>query len=1074
MKILYRIFSSPVLALVLLLIFAVAMATATFIENDFGTETAWIQVYDAFWFELVMVGLALCFLASTFKYNLWRKGKWAVLLFHLSFILIIIGAGITRYHSYGGIMRIREGEKSSTIISDQNYLQAHISDGSKTRHIQKKLEFSPLSKNDFTIDTDLQDVPVTISYKNFVADAIPEVVDDEENGTALIQMMVTSNNGRETIFLEKGEVEEIGSNQHRIGFDVDEEGIINLTEKEGKLYLNAPRPIDFFGMDTQQAGLLKTDTVQPMLLRTLYRTGDLSFVPISFHEHGKINVVSGAEKPKDNDPGKDDALILNVTVKEKTEEVMLLYRQGFLPTRHEVTIDDMNVSISYGAMPIETPFAIHLNELQLDRYPGSESPASYASEVTILDGDQEIPFRIFMNNVLDYGGYRFYQASYDTDEKGTLLAVNHDVLGTSVTYIGYLLMTIGMFFTLFGKSTRFTLINRRLKKLKQRTSVIALFLMGALGATSTAQAQTDSIPEHQEHEQVQAEAITISTADILARQEIDKQHADLFGRILVQDVDGRIKPINTLASELVRKIHGSATFRYNEGNNSFRLNTNQTFLAMHASPGAWQRIPVIHIDPKKGGDFFKTLNIVGKGYISFDDLIGPEGNYLLSEKVEEANSKKPAEQNEFDKEILKVDEGFNILFNLLSGNYLRVFPNSLDENNTWFSYSHHFNDFPEEDGRFAKSIMPSYFKDLAMDNYVDATDKLSYINTFQRTLGKEIIPSDKRIEAELWYNQMNLNFWSFIAFFILGFLLLVLALIRIFTQNKVIEVIWNGLVIISLISFLVFTGNILLRWFIAGYPPWTNGYEMMIFVAWTLQLCGLLTFRKSDFALPLATLFSGSLLFVSYLDWLNPEIPNLMPVLRSSFWLKVHVATIVSSYAPLALSAILGFMVMILMIIKTDNTKRAIDTRIQELSYINESAMTIGLFVLTIGTFLGGVWANESWGRYWAWDAKETWALISIIVYSIVLHLRLVPAFNNRYTLNMVSVFAFGSIIMTSYGVNYYLSGLHSYATGDPVPIPKFIYVMIAVVILVSIVAYFRNRKPRVIKSPVPRTRDES
>lgn len=1059
MRILYRIFSSPILALVLLLIFAVAMATATFIENDFGTDTAWIQVYDAFWFEAVMVGLALCFLASTFKYNLWRKGKWAILLFHLSFILIIIGAGITRYSSYGGIMRIREGEKSSIIISDQNYLQAHISDGGKTRHIQKKLEFSPLSNNEFSIDSDIENTQITISFKEFVADAVPEIVEDKENGKPMLQMMVTSDNGRETIFLEKGEVDQIGSHRHKIGFEAEEEGIINLTEKDGKFQIIAPRPIDFFGMEDQQAGILKADSLQTMSLRTLYRFGDLSFVPISYHEHGKISLISDSEKLKDNDPTKDDALVLNVTVKDKTEEIMLLYRKGFLPTTHEVTIDGVNVSLSYGAKPIEMPFAIHLNEFQLDRYPGSNSPSSYASEVTVLDGGQEIPFRIWMNNVLDYGGYRFYQASYDTDEKGTLLAVNHDVLGTNVTYIGYLLMTIGMFFTFFGKGTRFTQITKSLNKLKKKTAVASLLILGLLGTNAQAQTE-DVVLDH-----LPTEETSISITDIVAHQELEKHNAELFGRILVQDVDGRIKPINTLASELIRKIHGKATFTYKEDGQKIKLNTNQTFLAMHVSPGAWQRIPVIQIDPKKGGDFFKSLHITSNGYISFDDLIDSDGNYLLSEKVEEANAKKPAEHNEFDKEILKVDEGFNILYNLLSGNYLRVFPNSLDENNTWFSYNHNFKDFPEEDGSFAQSIMPSYFKDLAIGSWADATEKLSYINTYQRTLGKEIIPSDKRIEAELWYNQMNLNFWLFVVFFIIGFFLLVLALVKIFTKSKFIDIIWNGLVIISLISFIVFTGNILLRWFIAGYPPWTNGYEMMVFVSWTLLLCGLLTFRKSDFALPLATLFSGSLLFVSYLDWLNPEITNLMPVLKSSFWLKVHVATILSSYAPLALSAVLGFMVLVLMIIKTDRNKKEIDIRIRELSYINEIAMTIGLFVLAIGTFLGGVWANESWGRYWAWDAKETWALISIIVYTIVLHLRFVPALNNRYWLNMASLFAFGSIIMTSYGVNYYLSGLHSYATGDPVPIPKFIYVLITVIVLVSIVAYFRNRKPKISKS---------
>ena len=952
------------------------MAVATFVENDFGTDAAWIQIYDARWFELIMVGLAFCFFANTFKYKLWRKEKWAILLFYLSFIIIIIGAGITRYSSYGGIMRIREGVKSNIIISDQNYLQAYISKGGQTRHLQKKLEFSPLSNNHFSVETNVNETPIIISHKQFVADAVPEIKDDEEMGVAMLQMVVTSGNGRETVFLEKGEIEEIGLHKHKVGFEAKGDDVINLIEKDGEFQMFTPHQVDFFIMAQQKAGVIKKDTLQPMTLRTLYRSGDFSFVPMSFHKSGKMNLVSSGENPKENDPTKDDAIVLNVTVKDKTEEVMLLYRKGFLPTTHEVNIDDVKVSLSYGAMPIETPFQVQLNDFQMERYPGSESPSSYASEVTVLVGDIKMPYRIFMNDVLDYGGYRFYQASYDTDEQGTVLAVNKDVLGTSVTYIGYFLMMIGMFFTLFGKQSRFTLINKKLKKLKARTAIATMFFLGALSTTTHAQMAKDTLP----------------IADLVAFQKIEKQHSELFGRIMVQDLDGRIKPINTLASEFLRKIHGKTTFTYKDNDNKISLDANQAFLAMHVSPGAWQEIPIIKIDPKKGGDFFKPLKITDDGYISFDNLINPNGDYVFSKKVEEANAKKPSEHNEFDKEILKVDERFNILFNIFPGNYLRIYPNSLDKNDTWFSYNHHFNDFPPEDGKFVQTITPSYFKDLAEGKWADATEKLSYINTYQRTLGKDIIPNDQKIEAELWYNQMNLNFWLFILFFVLGFLLLVLALTKIFVQNKIIEILWNGLIILSLIGFLVFTGNILLRWYIAGHPPWSNGYEMMVFVSWVLLFCGLLTFRKSDFALPLATLFSGSLLFVSYLDWLNPEITNLMPVLKSSFWLKVHVATIVSSYAPLALSAVLGFMVLILMIIKTDKTKKAIDIRIKELSYINESSMTIGLFVLAIGTFLGGVWANESWGRYWAWDPKETWALISIIVYAIVLHLRFVPA----------------------------------------------------------------------------------
>jgi cytochrome c-type biogenesis protein CcsB len=407
---------------------------------------------------------------------------------------------------------------------------------------------------------------------------------------------------------------------------------------------------------------------------------------------------------------------------------------------------------------------------------------------------------------------------------------------------------------------------------------------------------------------------------------------------------------------------------------------------------------------------------------------------------------------------LKIDERFNILYNIFIGNYLKIFPKAEDPTNTWYSYTHHFNDFSGEDANFVKSILPNYFKDVIIKDWESASEKLSYIETYQKVLGENVVPSDARIEAEIFYNKVNLNFWLFQILFTIGMVLLAIAIWKIFAKNKVIEAMWNVLVIITLVSFIAFSANLILRWYVAQHAPWSNGYEMLVFVAWCLLLCGILTFRKSDFTLPLATLFSGALLFVSYLDWLNPEITNLMPVLKS-YWLKVHVATIVSSYAPLALSAILGLMSLILMIIKNNRNRKEVDIRIKELSYLNEMSMTIGLFVLAIGTFLGGVWANESWGRYWAWDPKETWALISIIIYAIVLHLRFVPKLNNQFTLNTASVFAFWSIVMTSFGVNYYLTGLHSYATGDPVPIPKFIYVLLAIQILITLGAYLRNRQ---------------
>ncbi|WP_103866472.1 cytochrome c biogenesis protein CcsA [Aquimarina sp. I32.4] len=1047
MQKLYKFLSSSSLALLLLLVFAIAMAVATFIENDYGTAVAWKSIYDAWWFEMVMLGLTISFIANIYKYKLVTKKKWAVLLFHIAFIFIVLGAAITRYTSYGGIMRIREGMSSNVIISDTNLLIATVSNGKTSETVQKKLSFSPLGNNDFEVSTKLKDKPVTISFKEYVADASPEVITDSIHGTPLLKMVVSAGNGRNTIYLKKGEIEKIGQHQHEVGFESDKEGIINIREEKGTFKISAPHGLDFFIMANQQAGKIKADSLQNISLRTLFRAGDFSFVPTSYHPKGKFKLVSAIKERTDNDKSLDDALIVEVAVGDEIKEVNLLYREGFLPIKHQVDFNEnTQVTLSYGAGAIKTSFAIQLDDFQLERYPGSSSPSAYASEVVVLDDKKEIPYRIFMNNVLDYKGYRFFQASYDTDEKGTVLSVNHDSAGTWITYLGYLLMGIGMFFTFFCKNSRFQTVNRKLKKTKHK-AVIATILTLFFGLySSSAQTIEDSIDKQ-------------SIEKIVLSQQIEEKQADLFGRLMVQDLDGRIKPIHTLASECIRKISRKSYFAYPVGQKTIKLNVNQVFLGMHAAPQLWQQIPIIKADTKKTGDILNNIPIGKNGLIAFVSFLDPQGNYILSEAVEKANQKNPAERTEFDKEILKIDERFNILYNLFTGNYLKVFPNKNDSNNTWYSYIHHFNDFTEEDGRFAKHILPNYFNDVKSKKYNEAYQKLTYIKKYQEVLGASIIPNNERIEAELWYNKTNVNFWLFQLYFVLGVVLLFMAVLKMVSQKKWIQLFWNGLIIITLISFLCFTGNIILRWYVAQHAPWSNGYEMLVFVAWCLLLSGLISFRKSDFVLPLATLFTGALLFVSYLDWLNPEITNLMPVLKS-YWLKIHVATIVSSYAPLALSAILGVMALLLMLFKTEKTKEVIAIKIKEITYISELSMTIGLFVLAIGTFLGGVWANESWGRYWAWDPKETWALISIIVYAIVLHLRFIPALNNSFVLNVASMFAFWSIIMTSFGVNYYLSGLHSYAAGDSVPIPDFVYVsFIGMVLLTTLVGYKRRNK---------------
>lgn len=1030
MRYLVRLFKSPTVALLLLLVFAVAMGVATFIENDFGTPAAWQLIYDAWWFELVMLGLALCFLANTFKYNLWTWRKWPVLLFHLGFIVILLGAAVTRYHSYNGVIRIREGSASNLMLTSDQELLVAVSNGEQTRNLRKKVGFNAMGSKKRSIISELDQVPIRVEYQDLIVDAQPEVLVDAPDGKALLEVVVSAGNGRETVFLEIGTQKHLGLGLPALSFTTNDLQNIQVERSGDRLTIRSPQTLNLFKMATQTATSLEAGQIAPLELRTLYRIGDASFVVTAYHEKAAVRWVDTRTDLTENAPEIEDRLLLDITVGDRQGTMALSYKEGFLPKPVRLSLGPYELEASYGAKPVQLPFSLFLNDFQLERYPGSSSPAAYASEVTILDGELEQPFRIYMNHVLDHKGYRFYQASYDTDELGTVLAVNHDWWGTYISYLGYLLMAIGMGFTLFGRHSRFRTVNKKLAKLRKSALVLLLVFLSQAAYTQQTEV-TQVVPE---------------------------EHAAAFGTLLVQDLDGRIKPLNTLASEFLRKLTRRPYYRSYILDERRDLTADQVFLAIHMDPNAWQDIPLIKIDRKKGGTLFDGLETNPDELVAFTSFVDQNGAYVLQQAVEEANRKKPAFHSEIDKEVLKVDERFNILFNLLSGQYLRIFPNKLDENKTWFGPTHHFEDFTQEDAAFCRQILDGYYRDLLNEQYVQAALRIEYIDTYQQVLAADYTPSRKQVAAELWYNALNFNFWMFQFAFTLGGLLLILALVRIFRQLALVQVLWNILVVLGLIGWLCFTGNIILRWYIAGHAPWSNGYEMIVFVSWVLLLCGLLTYRKSDFALPLATLFAGALLFVSYLDWLSPEITNLMPVLKS-YWLKIHVATIVSSYAPLALSAILGFMALILVLIQRPTNEKQITIKIKELTYINEISMTMGLFVLAVGTFLGGIWANESWGRYWAWDPKETWALISIIVYAIVLHLRFIPALNNRITLNIASVFAFGSIIMTSFGVNYYLSGLHSYAAGDPLPVPKFIYVLVAVVLVVSSAAWLKSRK---------------
>jgi cytochrome c-type biogenesis protein CcsB len=300
-----------------------------------------------------------------------------------------------------------------------------------------------------------------------------------------------------------------------------------------------------------------------------------------------------------------------------------------------------------------------------------------------------------------------------------------------------------------------------------------------------------------------------------------------------------------------------------------------------------------------------------------------------------------------------------------------------------------------------------------------------------------------------------------IGYALLGFLLLLLAFTKLFTNKykfySWLEYLLLGLVILTALFHGFGLG---IRWYVSGHEPWSNGYEAVIFISWISILAGFLLYRNRNGFIPAAGCLVAVILmgFAHGGDQMNPQITPLVPVLKS-YWLMIHVAVITSSYGFFGLSALIGAVVLLLFIINHKNIFHHVENSIKELTIVNEISLTIGIFLLTVGTFLGGIWANESWGRYWSWDPKETWTFISVIVYAIVLHLRLVPNWRSKYLFNFLSLIAFSTILMTYFGVNYYLSGLHSYAQGDPVPIPIWVYIVVLIIILLGIISFFSQKR---------------
>jgi cytochrome c-type biogenesis protein CcsB len=1015
MKYLKYLISMPFTG-VLLLVFATAIGVATFIENDFGPTGSQAVVYKALWFEILLLLLVVNMIGVIFLHKLYAREKWPNLTFHVAFIVILIGAGITRFFGIEGIMHIREGETANSFVSDETYISSTILAGEDKESFQKKVLFSPIKRSKFSKTVTAGGRKVHYQLKSYIHNATQIVENDPEHGVPVITVVTAGRNGRENKYLTRGNTINVMGIQ--IGFDVEDETAVRFTlDQDGGLMFKSPKLVKTLSMDTQAEGTIPADSMITAPFRHLLTIEAVNFVIASFNPTGTVKIVSA---PAEQGTVTLDAVVMGVESGENYEEIVLFGGKGQVGRAQFIQLGNLNLSLSYGALRMDVPFAVQLRDFELERYPGSESPSSYASEVTVLDGETHFPFRIYMNNILSYKGYRFYQSSYDKDEGGTVLSVNRDKPGTYVTYFGYFMLAVGLIWVFFAKDTRFAQLSHKIDAIHAKREKLTGILVGLLMLSSFT---------------------SVAQSPLVAPIE----QANEFGTLVYQTNDGRMAPLNTLASDLLRKIYKQTTFD--------SLSAEQVMLGMMSDPMAWQQVKMITVKEK---EVKALLDLSDEKYVSFADFFNDRGAYKLKAEVNAAYNKKPGQRSILDKELLKVDERVNVCYLIYQGYLLKIFPVPNDTtHHHWVTpVDEDLHGMTGNDSSFVRNAALEYLRSIKENNLEQADYILDGIKLYQNKYGAAVMPGEGKLNLEIKFNSWDIFKRLYSYYMLIGFVLFILLFIKILNPRAQLKYLVGATVILILIGFIIHTAGLALRWYLSGHAPWSNGYESMIYIAWTVLLAGFAFRRKSIMTLSVTAILGGIVLWVANMSWMDPEITNLVPVLKS-YWLTIHVATIVASYGFLGLGALLAFANLLTMILQKEKNKLRLGLSIKELTYVIEMSLIVGIVLLTIGNFLGGIWANESWGRYWGWDPKETWAMATIIFYAFVLHMRLIPGLQSTFTFNFAALIAYASVLMTYFGVNFYLSGLHSYAAGDPVPIPTFVYYAVAIIAVVSVAAYY-------------------
>jgi hypothetical protein len=576
MKKLLSLLNSMKTMAALMLVFAVSIGYATIVENDFGTMTAKAEIYNTRWFEILLGLLAINLVLNIYKYKMYTLKKAPIFIFHIAFLVILFGAAVTRYVGYEGTMHIREGLTSSSILSSDVFFEVEAKKGDKEDSYSQPVYLSKRLHNYLGTTLNVDDKKVNIKLVEYIPNAIESIVVDP-SGKPMANLMITGGGQGKPVALQEGSYYDVGNFvlDFNSGASFDKPTIKMFVENE-KLYMKHDMELGYFKMSDQEKGELSANDKEVFNKRVLYSTDLGNFVLREFIPHAVKKIISDPNANAKSDGL--DVLRFNVSVDRKTKEILAYGRKGVEGVKEHVNIDGVDIYVSFGSKEIPLPFKIKLLDFQLDRYPGSMSPASYASEVELIDDEKGIhmPYRIYMNNILEHRGYRFFQASYDRDEKGTVLSVNHDP-GTLPTYIGYFLLALGMFWSLFSKQHRFSKLASKVKKASEAKIVPALLAIGMLFSLNT---------------QLKAEEINPAVKTILS---FDKDHSEKFGELIVQDTQGRMKPIDTLSTEIMAKIHRSSSLKVG----SKQLDANQVVLGMMIRPDIYRDIKLIRTGDEK-------------------------------------------------------------------------------------------------------------------------------------------------------------------------------------------------------------------------------------------------------------------------------------------------------------------------------------------------------------------------------------------------------------------------------------------------------------------------------------------